>query len=113
GPEPGVAPAGQYPGAADGHGNFFHGNDVLAVGLTDQNGAYRLCGNASHRDIFVREITDNAKWTVDNASGGNYFVNTPTVDNVGSGTTTDFGSRFPSDPAFMRAMHAFDEANDA
>ena len=92
----------------------FFGNDLLAVGLTDQNGAYRLCApNASHRNIFVQEVTENGKWTVQNGSGGDYVVTTPTVNNVGNGSTTDFGSRFPSNSQFMRAMHAYDEANDA
>jgi hypothetical protein len=94
--------------------NAFPSTATLAVGLTDQNGAYQLCSsNAAHRDIWVQEITDNSKWTVQTDGGDPYVVTTPTIDNVGNGSTTDFGTRFPANPQFMRGMHAFDEANDA
>ena len=90
------------------------GSDLLASGLTDGNGSYRLCSSsAGHRNIFVQEVTENGLWKVQDGSGNDYTVTTPTVNNVGNGSTTDFGSRFPSNAQFNRPLHAYDEANDA
>jgi hypothetical protein len=91
----------------------FLGDDLLAVGLTDADGSYRLCsGDAGGRTIYVREVTENGKWQVQNASGGDYTVTSPTAS-VGNGATHDFGSLFPANAQFNRPLHAYDEANDA
>ncbi|WP_083936896.1 hypothetical protein [Longispora albida] len=91
------------------------GDDLLATGLTDGAGAFRLCfDNADEegggQDIYVRISTDNAHWAVQRTSNTTVFsFDTQVYANVATGSTTSTGSRQPSDPALMRGVEAFDQ----
>lgn len=95
----------------------FIGDDLLATGLTDANGGYRLCfdndDNSGGQDVYVRFIAENGQWSVQRGDDDPYTYQTETHDDVGDGTTTDLGARQPTAANEMRALHAYDAANDA
>jgi hypothetical protein len=95
----------------------FGRDDLLASGLTDGNGGYRLCfdndDSSGGQDVFVRFVAENGQWSVQRDDDEPYTYVTGTRDDVGDGTTTDFGALQPGRNEEMRALHAYDSANDA
>jgi hypothetical protein len=95
------------------------GDDLLSTTLTDGDGRYRVCFDnndgpfSGGQDLYIRFVADNGQWNVerDEDEPLEFFSNT--VNNVGNGTTTDFGTLQPSDNAMHRGLHAYDAANDA
>ncbi|HTI21118.1 MAG TPA: hypothetical protein VL652_09010 [Kutzneria sp.] len=89
------------------------GNRMLSADITDAAGNYRLCSSsAGGSDVWVRFVAENGKWSVANGDGPYAFVS-QTVQDIGNGATVDLGGLHPSDGNLMRALHAFDEINDA
>jgi hypothetical protein len=88
------------------------GNVMLSADITDANGDYRLCSGVSGVDVWVRFFAENGKWSVANNNGPYAFVS-QTISSIGNGATVDLGALHPTDGNLMRALHAFDEANDA
>jgi hypothetical protein len=95
------------------------GDDLLASGVTDAAGAFRLCFAATDeegggQDVYTLFSTDNTQWTVWKAmSHAAYTFRTETQANLGSGGTAAFGARQPGNAQFMRAVQAFDEVGAA
>jgi hypothetical protein len=93
-------------------------DDLLATGLTDGNGHYHLCFDnddgigGGGQDVYLKFVSENANWRVQNGSDP-YVVTTGTVDNVATGSDTNFGHLQPGDGSLMRGLHAYDEAQDA
>jgi hypothetical protein len=86
---------------------------TLAVGLTDPGGNFNLCFDASvGTQLYLTLKAEVQHWRVQN---GNDVFNwsTGVVRNPAAGSTVNFGWMSPGDPADHRAVHAFDEANDA
>jgi hypothetical protein len=94
----------------------FIGDDLLAVGLTDGAGRYRVCfdndTDPDGQDVFVRFVTQNGQWGVE-WDDDPYEFDTEVRNNVGDGTTTDFGGREPGDPRLNGGLRAYDDANAA
>jgi hypothetical protein len=89
------------------------GNRMLSADITDANGDYRLCStSAAGSNVWVRFLAENGKWSVANGDGPYAFVS-QTIQGIGNGATVDVGSLHPTDTNLMRALHAFDEINDA
>ncbi|MBP2356069.1 hypothetical protein JOF29_007179 [Kribbella aluminosa] len=95
------------------------GDDLLASGLTDADGRYRLCfGNVDEdgtgQDVYVEFGTENPNWVIqNNVSKKAYRFTTNTRQDVANGETVDFGAFQPADPALMRGVEAFDTINTA
>lgn len=92
-------------------------DDLLATGLTDANGQFRLCyentdEDGSGQDVYVRVATENAHWIIRNGrSRKSYSFYTDVVPNAGA--AVEFGTVRPADPAMMRGVEAFDTMNAA
>jgi phage baseplate assembly protein gpV len=96
-------------------------DDLLATGVTDAAGKYTLCFDGSDndgglsdggQDVFVRFISQNTMWQVQELNTGLLFhYDTATVNNLASGTH-DFGFMMPGDPLHMAGIQAFDATND-
>ncbi|MGH2819642.1 MAG: hypothetical protein ACRDJ5_03200 [Actinomycetota bacterium] len=94
------------------------GDSLLASGLAAQNGTYNFCvdmgtegfPDSGTADIYVKFISENGAWKVQNASSNPYVYQTATVNDVGS-AGLNLGSLGPQ-PVDMRGAHAFDEVND-
>jgi len=93
-------------------------DDLLKTGVTGADGRYTLCFDnddgigGKGQDVYVKLITENARWKVQNSSGARYATRVDGPSNLADGTTHDFHIRQPPSTQ-MRAWHAFDEANDA
>ncbi|MEU4236842.1 hypothetical protein [Actinoplanes sp. NPDC026619] len=80
--------------------------------LTDFNGNFNICVDSSRATHIVADIyLANDEWQVQHQNG-NQFHWTTEVHAVTPGVTVNIGSR-TSDAANSRALHAFDEADDA
>jgi hypothetical protein len=94
------------------------GDDLLATGVTGSNGRYSLCFpnddclGCGGQDVYLRFISENSLWLV-RGNGNSYAYGTGVRNNVGNGSTTNFGLLQPSDATQMRGLHAFDAVNDA
>jgi hypothetical protein len=117
-------PAGQFHPAANFQvqawdSDTLSGDDLLATGLTDGNGGYRLCFDnndvSGGQDVYMRFIAENGQWSVhENALLiPVYNFRTGVHNDIGNGRTEDFGREMPHDPLRHRAVHLFDDANDA
>ncbi|WP_228122628.1 hypothetical protein [Saccharothrix syringae] len=92
----------------------FVGPQLLTSDITDENGAYRVCStSAAGSDVYVRFLAENGKWSVVNNNNDPYAFVSRDIDNIGNGATVDLGALNPADNNLMRALHAFDEVNDA
>jgi hypothetical protein len=91
------------------------GNGTLATGVTDSAGRFSICfDSAAAPRLYVTIVSENSIWRVQNNISGNAFDwSTGVRPNPVPGSTVDFGTMTPGDPADYRAVHAFDEANDA
>jgi hypothetical protein len=96
------------------------GDDLLAVGLTDGNGAYRACfdnrdsiGGQGGQDVYVRAVTESGQWRVQDGDADPYAFHSNVHDELGDGRTFDFGRLHTANAAHMPAYHAYDEADDA
>lgn len=92
-------------------------DDLLTVGLTDGNGAYRLCfdnegDGGGGQDVYLNFVTQNGQWGVE-WDDDPYTFETETRDNVGDGTTTDFGVLTSQDRRLQRALRAYGDADAA
>jgi hypothetical protein len=91
------------------------GDDLLATGVTDATGGFRLCFAAADeegggQDVYAVFGTDNPQWMIRHTTARQPFhFRTETMANVASGATAAFGARQPGDPVLMRAVQAFDE----
>ncbi|SDH86208.1 hypothetical protein SAMN05192558_105396 [Actinokineospora alba] len=93
---------------------------VLATGLTDGDGRFRLCfdnkdtgdtGNGG-QDVSVRLSTVNQHWIIQHEKTKKPFdFVTATKANVKNGTTADFGALQPGAIEMMRGVEAFDTLN--
>lgn len=92
-------------------------DDLLASGLTDGDGRFRLCyentdDEGGGQDVYVRVATENTLWIIRNGrTRKSYSFYTDVVAN--GGAAVDFGTVRPSDPALMRGVEAFDTVNAA
>lgn len=92
-------------------------DDLLATGLTDATGRFRLCyentdEDGTAQDVYIRTATENAHWIIRNGrSRRSYSFYTDVVPNAGA--AVDFGTVHPADPAMMRGVEAFDTMNAA
>jgi hypothetical protein len=96
------------------------GDDRLAIGLTNTSGRYNLCFNnddglgGGGQDVYVRFVSENARWRVrKTGTNDNFVYTTSTINNVADGSNTFFGSLQPGNNTEMRGLHAFDAADDA
>jgi hypothetical protein len=95
------------------------GDDLLASGLADQNGAYRACfGNddgigGGGQDVYVRAVTEGSQYKVEDSDDDAYSFDSTVRNNVGNGRTYDFGRLHTANPVNMPAYHAYDTADDA
>lgn len=95
------------------------GDDLLAVGLTDANGAYRACFNnddgigGGGQDVYVRAVTEGTQYKVEDSDDDAYAFRSTTRDDLGNGRTYDYGRLHTADPTLMPAYHAYDTADDA
>lgn len=95
------------------------GDDLLASGVTDANGAFRFCfGGADEegggQDVYVTFGTGNAHWLIrHHQTRAEFSFRTETVSNVQSGSTVGFGTRMPGNPLLMRGVQAFDQVGAA
>jgi hypothetical protein len=81
---------------------------LLANGVTDAAGAFRLCFPSGTRDVYAVFTTDNAQWTVHHTTAHQpYRFRTETIANVTSSVA--FGARQPGNAQLMRAVQAFDQ----
>lgn len=93
-------------------------DDLLTVGLTDDNGAYRLCFDNSTdalggQDVYLRFVTQNGQWGVERDDDDEYAFRSDQRDDLGDGTTTDFGNLSPTDARLHGALRAYSWANAA
>ncbi|NUT97613.1 MAG: hypothetical protein HOY78_36880 [Saccharothrix sp.] len=92
-------------------------DDLLATGLTDGDGRFRLCyenidDEGGGQDVYVRVATENTLWIIRNGrTRKSYSFYTDVVAN--GGAAVEFGTVRPSDPALMRGVEAFDTVNAA
>ncbi|MGH7774887.1 MAG: CARDB domain-containing protein, partial [Candidatus Binatia bacterium] len=93
---------------------------LLATGVTDVNGRYRLCFDNSDPfpgagtvDIFVLFISENSRWRVRRTGTNNNFVFRVDGPNDIPDGDFNFGNLQPGDNALMRGLQAFDAVNDA
>lgn len=95
------------------------GDDLLTSGLTSANGGYSLCfdnsdGDGTGQDIYTTVATQNQHWIVqNNTSKNSYAFSSATKANVAEGSSSNFATLQPSDPALMRGLEAFDTINAA
>lgn len=95
------------------------GDDLLASGVTDAAGTYRLCFAGSDeegggQDVYVVFSSDNGQWRIQHTTTkADYRFRTETTANVTSGSTLNLGARQPGNTALMRAVQAFDEVGAA
>ena len=92
-------------------------DDLLTVGLTDGAGQYRLCfDNGSDarggQDVYLIFVTQNGQWGVE-WDDDPYDFRTGIRENIGDGTTVDFGGLQPADARLRGSLRAFDDANAA
>lgn len=93
-------------------------HDLLGSGVTSSTGTYKICfanvdGTSAGQDVYVKMFTTNSRWKVQKTGTSDSFVfKTKTVVNVKTGTTADLGTTKPTDASLMRALQAFDVAND-
>lgn len=93
-------------------------HDLLTTGVTNSKGEYKLCfanadGNGSGQDVYVKMSTSNSRWKVQKTGTSDAFVfKTKQVNNVANGSTSSLGKAKPTDATLMRALQAFDAAND-
>jgi hypothetical protein len=103
--------------------NGFPDSDgLLAFTGTDGNGAYSMCFSNAETgtfgsgtaDLFLRFRAENTRWNVrsDTFPNPTYQWRTDTTQDVGPGTI-HFGGLQPALAWQNRALHAFDEINDA
>jgi len=90
-------------------------DDLLAVGLTDGSGAYHVCFDNSTdarggQDVYLNFVAQNGQWGVE-WDDDPWTFDTDQHDNVGDGTTTDFGGLQPADPRLHGSLRAYDDAN--
>ncbi|WP_328494769.1 hypothetical protein OHS59_19965 [Streptomyces sp. NBC_00414] len=94
-------------------------DDLLAVGITDAGGAYNLCFDnddgpfSGGQDVYVKFVAFNQSWSVADDDEDTYEFQFETRGNIADGATIDYGRRMPSNPDHMRALRAFDYANEA
>ncbi|MBT2507852.1 hypothetical protein J7I98_18580 [Streptomyces sp. ISL-98] len=93
-------------------------DDLLTVGLTDDNGAYRLCFDNSTdarggQDVYLVFVTQNGQWGVERDDDDEYEFRSGQRDNLGDGTTTDFGALHPTDARLHGSLRAYSWANAA
>ncbi|GAA0250909.1 hypothetical protein GCM10010492_58970 [Saccharothrix mutabilis subsp. mutabilis] len=92
----------------------FLGPQLLTSDITDENGAYRVCSTAAAgNDVYVRFFAENGKWSVTDDDNDPYAFVSRDIQRIGNGATVDLGALNPADNNLMRALHAFDEVNDA
>jgi hypothetical protein len=96
------------------------GDDLLATGITDGAGNYNICFDSNAdgglesgtADVYVRFVTEVGQWKVQR--GGSVLTfSTGVTNNIAPGSTLNLGGLTSGDPALMRGLHAYDEANDA
>lgn len=93
------------------------GDDLLATGVTDSAGDYRLCfessdGEGGGQEVYVRFVAENTAWRVRNTPTSNAsWAWATTVQPVPDPGTARFGTLQPTDPALHRALHAYDAIN--
>ncbi|WP_210590491.1 hypothetical protein [Streptomyces sp. GESEQ-35] len=94
-------------------------DDLLAVGITDANGAYNICFEnddgafGGGQDVYVKFVAFNQHWSVRDDDDDPYEFQFETRQNVADGDTVNYGRRMPSDPNLFRALRIFDYANEA
>ncbi|MER5178328.1 hypothetical protein ABT009_08135 [Streptomyces sp. NPDC002896] len=93
-------------------------DDLLTVGLTDDNGAYRLCFDNSTdarggQDVYLIFVTQNGQWGVERDDDDVYEFRSSQRDDLGDGTTTDFGAQHPTDARLHGALRAYSWADAA
>lgn len=93
-------------------------HDLLGSAATSSTGEYKICfpntdGTSAGVDVYVKMFTTNSRWKVQKTGTTDSFVfKTKTVANVKNGSTTGLGTTKPTDASLMRALQAFDVAND-
>ncbi|NUT32297.1 MAG: hypothetical protein HOV79_04385 [Hamadaea sp.] len=89
------------------------GDDLLASGVTDAAGAFRLCFGAADeegggQDAYAVFTTENAQWRIQHTKLKTaYRFRTETIANVTA--TAAFGARQSGDPVLTRGVQAFDQ----
>lgn len=95
------------------------GDDLLGTTLSDGDGRYRICFDnddgvfGGGQDVYIRFVADNGQWNVERDEDEPWVFRSTTVNDVGDGKTTDFGTLQPGDANLNRGLRAFDEANEA
>jgi hypothetical protein len=102
--------------------DIFDAADLLATGLTNGAGAYTLCFPSDDpdgpfidfgQDVFVKFITTNTRWRVQETGTGNLFAwASPQVFGLAANVTHNFGYLQPGDPKYHLGLQAFDAVND-
>ncbi|MBO1330129.1 hypothetical protein [Streptomyces sp. VRA16 Mangrove soil] len=93
-------------------------DDLLTVGLTDGNGAFRLCFDngtdaLGGQDLYLKFVTQNGQWGVERDDDDVYEFRTPNFEDRGDGTTSNLGSYTAADARLQGALRAYDFANTA
>jgi hypothetical protein len=94
--------------------NVLRSGVIVASGYTSpSDGSYNVCWSTggTSQDVSVQWVESNTVWTVVNLSNAQYKFATG-VATIPDGTTHNFGALQPADPTVMRALHAYQEAND-
>ncbi|MFE7245151.1 hypothetical protein [Streptomyces sp. NPDC057580] len=93
-------------------------DDLLTVGLTDGNGAYRLCFDngtdaRGGQDLYLKFVTQNGQWGVERDDDDVYEFRTANFEDRGDGTTTNVGVQTATDERLHGALRAYDFVNTA
>ena len=93
------------------------GNDLLASGVAHWSGDYNICFDNADTDEgglvdpYIRFVTQNGIWKVQDGSGAAYAWISGTVTDMSA--DHDFGGLQPGSATKMAALEAFDNANSA
>lgn len=94
----------------------FNPDDLLGQVVTDENGDFELCFSnddiSGGVDLYLIFALENDVFRV-GYEDETYTFRTKTRNDIDDGTNQQFGAQSPAEQRYMRAVHAFDEANDA
>jgi hypothetical protein len=92
------------------------GDTFLANGITDGNGAYRICFDnhetglfdSGTADVYLKFVSEVSQWKINPV----LTFSTGVVQNVPAGDV-NYGVLTAADSQYQRGLHAYDEVNDA